>query len=129
MIIDSSAIVALVRREPAAVNVLDVIAKAADVRVAAPVWLETSIVLMGQRSGLNLDQVEQVRQQLGLQLVPFDGVHADAAHSAWLRFGKGRHPAGLNILDCMSYAAAMVADEPLLFVGDDFAQTDVLRAA
>ena len=58
-------------------------------------------------------------------MVPFGELHFGAAVEAWLRFGKGRHPAALNFGDCMSYAVAKVANTPLLFVGEDFPQTDI----
>ncbi len=64
-------------------------------------------------------------QEAEVSVVPFGEVHYAAAVDAWLRFGRGRHPAGLNFGDCLAYALAKVSDQPLLFVGDDFAQTDI----
>lgn len=61
------------------------------------------------------------------EIVAVDAGHARAAHTAWRRFGRGRHPAGLNFGDCFSYATAVVLDAPLLFKGDDFSQTDLRR--
>jgi ribonuclease VapC len=61
----------------------------------------------------------------GIEIVPVDADQADAARRAWRRFGRGRHPAGLNLGDCFSYARAFVSGEPLLFKGDDFPKTDV----
>jgi ribonuclease VapC len=69
--------------------------------------------------------VEQFLDDLKVEVLPFDGRHWRAATDAFIRYGKGRHPAGLNFGDCMSYAAARVADEPLLFTGNDFAKTDI----
>jgi ribonuclease VapC len=65
---------------------------------------------------------------LGVVVIPFDEQHADAAGDASVRFGKGRHPAKLNYGDCMTYATARLADGPLLFIGNDFAQTDIQAA-
>jgi ribonuclease VapC len=98
------------------------------VRVAAPIWLETSIVLsgpLGSRLGPVLSGIEL---QFGIEFVPFDREHIAAALDAWHRYGKGNHRAKLNFGDCISYATAKLADEPLLFVGDDFSQTDIVPA-
>jgi ribonuclease VapC len=65
--------------------------------------------------------------RLAVEVVPFTAAHATLARDAWLRFGKGRHPAGLNIGDCCSYAVARHAGLPLLFKGDDFSKTDLER--
>ena len=62
---------------------------------------------------------------LGLAVVPFEAVHAREAREAFLRYGRGRHPAGLNFGDCLTYAVARVAGQALLFVGSDFRQTDL----
>jgi ribonuclease VapC len=63
------------------------------------------------------------------QVVVFNEEHLDAATTAFIRFGRGRHPAALNLGDCMSYAVASVAGMPLLFIGDDFPQTDIAQVA
>lgn len=64
----------------------------------------------------------------GVEIVAVEAEHADQARRAWRRYGKGRHPAGLNFGDCFSYALSVLAQEPLLFKGEDFSKTDV-RAA
>jgi ribonuclease VapC len=66
--------------------------------------------------------------EASIAVVPFGESHYGVAVEAWLRFGKGRHPAALNFGDCLSYAVASLADEPLLFMGGDFARTDISRA-
>jgi len=67
-------------------------------------------------------------RSIGAEIVPFTEEHYDAAVSAFLRYGKGRHPAGLNFGDCMSYAFARVSGLPLLYVGTDFSKTDITAA-
>ena len=67
-------------------------------------------------------------RRLQVEIVPFTEVHYEAAVSAFLRYGKGRHPAGLNFGDCMSYAFARVSGLPLLYTGDDFSKTDIQSA-
>lgn len=75
-----------------------------------------------------LDKFERFLQQFEVEEIPFTEAHWRIATDAFLRFGKGRHPAALNFGDCMTYATAKLAGEPLLFVGNDFAQTDLPRA-
>ena len=67
-------------------------------------------------------------RDIGAEVVAFHEQHLEAATTAFLRFGRGRHPAALNFGDCMSYAVASVAGMPLLFTGEDFARTDIARA-
>lgn len=128
MIIDLSAIVAVVRREPEAGRVIEAVAAAEHVRISAPLWFESSIVLMSSRVGRSIEQVRSITERMELRLIPFDRTHAEVAQAAWLRYGKGRHPAALNFADCMSYAAAQVSGEELLYVGRGFALTDVAAA-
>ena len=81
---------------------------------------------MVRRQGVpGLREVDRFLAGLEMVVIPFDGQHADVAGDAAIRFGKGRHPARLNYGDCMTYATARIADEPLLFIGNDFAQTDI----
>jgi ribonuclease VapC len=125
MVIDSSALVAYATREPQARAINDAIADAAVRRVAAPTWFETSMVLRSSRFSLSPSEIDGLRDSLGLELAAFTAEYADAARDAWEHYGKGRHSAGLNFGDCMAYAVAKVAGEPLLYVGDDFAKTDI----
>ena len=127
MIVDSSAIVAIAFGEPDQQRLLRALAAASRVRVAAPTWLETSIVLarLADRAAPILDGISR---QFDFEIIPFDAEHAGVALAAWRQFGRGQHPAALNFGDCISYAAARIADEPLLFVGDDFGRTDITAA-
>jgi ribonuclease VapC len=128
VIVDSSALVAIAFGEPEQRRLIKALARAAVVRIAAPTWLETSIVL-SSTLGSRLDTfMSGVQRQFAMEVVGFDSAHARIAQEAWLRYGRGNHPAKLNFGDCISYAAAQVAGEPLLFVGADFSQTDVAVA-
>ncbi|MFZ2964229.1 MAG: type II toxin-antitoxin system VapC family toxin [Rhodoglobus sp.] len=128
MVIDSSALVAFATKEPQARAINDAIADASLRRVAAPTWFETSMVLRSARFSLGPSEIDGLRDSLGLQVSAFTAEHADVARDAWERFGKGRHPARLNFGDCIAYAVAKVAGEPLLYVGDDFTKTDIESA-
>ena len=128
MVIDSSALVAFVTKEPQARAINDAIADASLRRVAAPTWFETSMVLRSARFSLGPSGIDGLRDSLGLQVSAFTAEHADVARDAWERFGKGRHRARLNFGDCIAYAVAKVAGEPLLYVGDDFTKTDIESA-
>lgn len=125
LVFDSSAVLAILREEPgqrqlqAAVEETDVLA------IGAPTLFETMMVALGRFGAEGEALVEQFLGDLKVEVLPFDIRHWRVATDAFIRYGKGRHPAGLNFGDCMSYAAARVADEPLLFTGNDFAKTDI----
>ena len=128
MIVDSSAIIALVLEEPEVETVRANLRSASHVRAGAPTLLETGIVLrsrLGPR-GRTLHAVTLGR--LELETLAFDGRHWPVALDAFTRFGKRRHPAGLNFGDCFAYGLAKVTGEPLLFKGGDFGHTDVNSA-
>jgi ribonuclease VapC len=128
MIIDTSAVIAILAGEPDAAHYAQRIEQEPTPRIGAPALLEASIVLtrwFGDAADAALDGF--VRES-GAEIVAFDLPQLRAAQDAYRRFGKGRHPAGLNFGDCMSYALARVCDEPLLFKGDDFARTDIQAA-
>lgn len=93
--------------------------------MAAPSAVETLIVLTARQGPVARSAFERLRAEINLGIVDFTEQHVAAAHRAYLKWGKGRHPAGLNYGDCMSYAAALVSREPLLAVGDDFPKTDL----
>ena len=129
MILDTSAVVALVLRERGHERLLEAVSEAEWVGIGAPTWAETGIVLaarLGPEARLILSLLTE---SLDLRVLPFEGHHAREAREAFERYGRGRHPAALNFGDCLSYATARVAGETLLFVGDDFSQTDVQSAA
>ncbi len=124
--VDSSALVAILRGEPETDRFLRIIAEAYGCLLSATSLLETSLVLAG-RDG---DETRWVRldaliARVGMQVIAMDAVLAETARRAFLRYGKGRHPAALNFGDCASYALAKHHNVPLLFKGDDFSQTDI----
>jgi ribonuclease VapC len=125
VIIDTSAIVAILAGEPDAAHFAQLIENDSTPRIGATTLLEVSIVLtrwFGESANSALDAFVR---EAGAEIVVFDLPQLRAAQGAYLRYGKGRHPAGLNFGDCMSYALAKVCGESLLFKGDDFSQTDV----
>jgi ribonuclease VapC len=125
VIVDSSAVVAVLLRQPGYEPILEELARATDAAMGTPTLVETGIVL-GARLGVpGRTLLARFVQESGLVVVPFGDDHWGAAVDAFLRYGKGRHPAGLNFGDCLTYAVARLADEPLLCLGDDFAQTDL----
>lgn len=124
MIVDSSALVAILRDEPEAPEFRHLVA-ANPTRVSAATALETAIVMTGARH----HEVDRLLSDAEIGVVPFDGDHARLAREAYARFGK--HPgskAKLNFGDCMAYALAKDTGEPLLFKGDDFTHTDITPA-
>jgi len=128
MVIDTSAIVAIAFDEPEAAAFERRIAGDFVRVISAATLLEAAVVIearLGEAGGSELDLW---LHRLGVEIVAVSPDHADLARRAWRRYGKGRHPAGLNFGDCFSYALAAMTQEPLLFKGDDFSKTDI-RAA
>ena len=128
MVIDSSAIVAILAMEPDAPRYARAIEQSIAPRIGAATLLAVSFVLtrwFGDDVQQELDQFVQVA---GAQIVPFDALQCRLACSAFLKFGKDRHRAGLNFGDCISYALAKASGEALLFKGDDFGHTDITSA-
>lgn len=125
MIVDSSAIIALVRREPLADAIAEALGGADKVLISCATWFETSVVLKSPRVGRTRQFVDDLAHQLGLEQIPFTSRHAMAAFDAWERYGRSNHPAALDFGDCVSYATAKLAGEPLLCVGGDFTLTDI----
>ncbi|MEL4358995.1 MULTISPECIES: type II toxin-antitoxin system VapC family toxin [unclassified Luteococcus] len=128
MIIDSSALVSILTGEPTAERLLDAIQQADRLAISAATLVETSIVLEAKQGRDAVDDLHQLLADLDCEVTAFDEEQALLAAQAWRRFGKGRHPAALNLGDCYSYACAKGSRESLLFVGEDFSQTDI-RAA
>lgn len=128
MILDTSALVAIVLREPEAERLLERMRSAPDVAIGAATLLETGIVLSARLQDDARGMIARLLQESGIAVLPVTEAHFGVAMDAWLRFGTGRHPAALNFGDCLSYAMAVVAGEPLLCVGDDFPQTDCVLA-
>jgi ribonuclease VapC len=125
LILDSSPVVSVLLGEPGHKDLEVKMREAEVIAIGAPTLFETSMVVYCARGEVGLEAMSRLREDLGVVTVPYDQRHAEIAIDAFKRFGKGRHPAALNILDCMTYATARVAEEPLLFIGNDFAQTDI----
>jgi ribonuclease VapC len=125
MVVDSSALLAILLLEPEA----DLLARRIvdDPRRLAGVVtaLETAIVIECRKGPPGGREFDLLLHRAGIQVVPLDVDQLQLAREAYLRFGKGRHPAGLNMGDCCSYALSRSSGEPLLFKGNDFSQTDV----
>lgn len=125
MIIDSSAIVAILRREPDHELLEERLAEASDAKIGAPTLVEVGIVLTTRLGGRGRLVLARFLQDNHIATVPFTEEHAEVAIDAFGQYGKGHHPAKLNMGDCHTYATAKIAGEPLLCLGDDFPQTDL----
>lgn len=129
MILDTSAIVAIALKEPERDRLVDAILNATAAKISAASMVEISAVLMRRMAPEDFRRVERLIDQLSIETVPFDAEQAASVARAYRDFGRGSgHPAGLNLGDCYSYALADVTGEPLLYVGDDFAHTDITAA-
>ena len=128
MIIDTSAILAILLREPDAGRFEDAIADAWPRRMTAVALLEATMVVEGRGGTEAGDDLDALLKRTRVEFVPVTQEQAHVARQAWRRFGKGNHPAALNFGDCFAYALAEVTGEPLLFKGDDFALTDIEAA-
>lgn len=128
MTLDSSALLAILLSESSALDLVDQILEADLVRVGTPTLVETAIVLASRRGKPSIAEVTRLVEELGAAVTPFGVAQWEAAASAYERFGRGRHAAGLNFGDCLAYATAATAGDSLLFVGNDFVKTDIARA-
>lgn len=125
MVIDTSALVALLAMEPEAARLASAIEADTTRLVSAATLLEAGLVIesrLGASGGAELDLLVA---KAGMVVEPFTADQAAIARDAWRRFGKGRHAAGLNLGDCFGYALARASGEPLLFKGRDFVNTDI----
>ena len=125
MIIDSSALVAIILDEPDRLLFENAIQTDPTRLISAITKLETSVVLFSRRGRPLLDELDLLFNRIAVTVVPFDDHQANIARDAFVRFGKGRHRAGLNFGDCAAYALSIAEAEPLLFKGTDFGATDV----
>jgi len=125
MILDTSAILAVVFREPGFEAVLGKIADADVVAIGSPTAAETSIVLTARLGAAGHGTLIRLLHEWAVSVVPFGEDHWKKAADAYGRYGRGQHKAALNFGDCLAYAVAKLADQPLLCVGDDFAKTDL----
>lgn len=128
MTLDSSALLAILFGESGYLDLVDRILEAETPRVGTPTLAETGMVLAARRKTSGVKDLDALISELGVTIVPFTDAHYAEAVRAFQRYGRGRHKAGLNFGDCLSYAVAAVADDTLLFVGDDFTETDISPA-
>jgi hypothetical protein len=128
MIVDSSVLIALILQEPGHQRIGRVLRAEDKLHMSAATWVELGVVADRRLSETNRRRLDAMIDGLGIVLVPLSAAQARRARQAHRRYGPGSESsARLNMGDCFSYALAIELDEPLLFVGDDFAHTDVQR--
>jgi ribonuclease VapC len=128
VIVDSSALVAVTFRERGHEELIAKMTGASSAGIGTPTLAETGLVIGWRLRQDPRDLLVRLLDELGIDEVPFGESHWKEAVGAYLRFGKGRHKAQLNFGDCLTYAVARLADEPLLFTGSDFIETDLQLA-
>lgn len=128
MIVDTSALVAITFAEPGYQELIAKLAGAPSAGIGTPTLAETGVVLAARLGQDSRDLVIRLLNEFSIEEIPFGDRHWREAVDAYLRFGRGRHKARLNLGDCLTYAVARLANEPLLFVGDDFPETDLEAA-
>lgn len=129
MIVDTSALIAILKGEPEAAAFKAALLGSASVELSAATYLEACIVTDGYRNPLLRARFDEILEEIGVVIEPFTAEQARIARQAYRDYGKGSgHRAQLNFGDCFSYALARVKREPLLFKGDDFVHTDVRSA-
>ena len=125
IVLDTSALIALLLKEPDAELIASALVSATAIRMAAPNWLEVAMVAMARRGIDGYQQLKQILERLQVEVVASDRANAEIAFQARIQYGKGRHPAGLNYGDCFAYALAKQRGEALLYKGNDFSKTDI----
>jgi ribonuclease VapC len=128
MVVDTSALIAILLGEPEGDRLIELLADAEDPLISAASLLEASIVMHAKTGEQGVGDLDRLLTAAAVRCVAVDRAQAHVAREAYVRFGKGRAPAGLNFGDCFSYALAQVAGRPLLFKGDDFGLTDITPA-
>jgi ribonuclease VapC len=129
MVLDTSAIIAAITNEPDSPRFRAAMASAESLLISSVAVLETKIVLFARLGPDAVNLFDELLENAGVVVVPFDDELASAAFDAFRRYGKGQaHPAQLNIVDCAVYALAKKRSQPLLFKGDDFNRTDIQSA-
>ncbi len=125
MILDSSAVIALLFDEPGAQDLLQAIQNDPQRMMSSASALEALMVAVGRAGDSATYRLDALLADMEIEIVAFDADQLRAARDAFFRFGKGRHPARLNFGDCITYALAKTSGQPLLFKGDDFSKTDI----
>ena len=125
MIVDTSALLAVIFNEPDEPRVAAAMVDAASLRMSAANWVEAALVVDSRRSPRAKARFEDLIEELGVELMPVTIEAAYLSRIAHIDYGRGNHPARLNYGDCFAYALAKMTGEALLFIGSDFAQTDI----
>ena len=128
IVVDTSALIAILDREPDAALYAEAIAETDSPLISAATLLELHIVMLNRHGGRAGQLVDRLIQDAGFQIEHFTAQHLELAREAYARYGKGRNSAGLNYGDCFSYALAKATGLPLLFKGEDFSKTDLVAA-
>ena len=128
MVIDTSALIAILFGEPEALSFTRVLAGETLKLISSFNALETGIVVEARKGEAGGREFDLLMHRAQIEIVAMNADQAELARAAWRKYGKGNHPAGLNIGDCCAYALAKYSGEPLLFKGDDFSQTDIQPA-
>jgi ribonuclease VapC len=129
IVVDTSALIAILDKEPDASRYAEAIAEADPPLISAATLLEVNIVMHNRHGVRAARMVDRLIQEAGFQVESFTVQHAELAREAYARYGKGQQAAGLNYGDCLSYALARATGLPLLFKGQDFSKTDIIRVA
>lgn len=129
MVVDTSALVVIVRNEPERRSFLKLLSDAETPKLAAVNWMEARMVVFARLGEDGLGILDAILEGADVEIVSVTRELSDSAFTAFRNFGKGRHPAKLNLADCFAYALAKSSDRPLLFKGHDFSRTDVKPAA
>ena len=128
MVLDTSALVAVLLAEPERERFIELLAEAHDPLISAATLVEASIVMLAKTGDAGVADLDELLAAAGVRCVAVDAAQAQIARDAFSRFGKGRAPGGLNFGDCFSYALAKATDRPLLFKGGDFSRSDAAAA-
>ena len=129
MIVDTSAVVAIIFQEPAHEELTQLLVQSNETGIGTPTLVECGIVLSARLGRDARGILSRFIEESDITIIPFTEAHFGTAVGAWIKYGKGRHPASLNFGDCLTYAMAKLSDMPLLCVGNDFSQTDVMLAS
>jgi ribonuclease VapC len=125
IVVDTSVLVAILREEADAADLIDVFNRTSKSLMSVVSYVETSMVIFGRARDTDPNEITDLIEALQIEILPVSLEQGEAAVAAFLRYGKGRHRAGLNLADCFSYALAKVRRAPLLYKGNDFAMTDL----
>ncbi len=128
MVVDTSALMALLLGEPAASAIADALELDSDLIISAATFVEAFMVAEARLGAEGVLKLEQILRESGVDVEPVDQADARRAIEAWRSFGKGRHPAGLNYGDCFVYALAARRDDAIVCIGSDFARTGIATA-